>query len=59
MATVNGFRIDMIVDLIVGSKSGMDNDELFGRIRSEPPLTEVGQFRTVTDLYRVISDGLN
>lgn len=56
MASINGFRIDLIVDLILSGDAKMDADELFGRIRAEPPLPDMTKQRTLNDLYRVISD---
>ena len=40
MATVNGFRMDDIIDLIADSKVQVSVDELFALIRSEPPQRE-------------------
>lgn len=41
MATVNGFRMDDIIDLITESKVRVGVDELFALIRAEPPKREI------------------
>ena len=46
----------MIITLIMSGDTNMTTEDLFGRIRAEPPIQEVGQQRTLNDLYRVISD---
>lgn len=56
MANVNGFEMHMITDVILKGDTNMTTEELFGRLRAEPPIQEVGQTRTLNDLYRVISD---
>ena len=55
MATVNGFKMDHIVDLILSGAVKMDLEELFSRIKSAPPTPEPTVQRTTKDLYDAVT----
>ena len=56
MATVNGFKMDHIVDLILSGAAPMTLDELFSRIKSAPAPENCTVQRTTKDLYDAVTD---